>query len=68
MLQSAASRHSCNRIQMTTDCRAERTRIDLPTLVIRGDRDASAPLELTGRSTAQLIHGAKPCISCTGSA
>ena len=49
----------CNRIQLTTDFRAELARIELPTLVIHGDRDASAPLELTGRPTAQLIPGAR---------
>lgn len=49
----------CNRIQMTTDFRAELARIELPTLVIHGDRDASAPLELTGRPTAQLIRSAR---------
>jgi pimeloyl-ACP methyl ester carboxylesterase len=47
-----------NRIQTTTDFRGELAKITLPTLVIHGDRDASAPLELTGRPTAQLIPGA----------
>lgn len=47
------------RIQMTTDFRDELARIDTPTLVIHGDRDASAPLELTGRPAAELIPGAR---------
>jgi pimeloyl-ACP methyl ester carboxylesterase len=49
----------CNRTMTTTDFRAELPRIRLPTLVIHGDRDASAPLELTGRKTARLIPGAR---------
>lgn len=48
-----------NRIQTATDFRSELARIKLPTLIIHGDRDASAPLELTARPTAQLIAGAR---------
>lgn len=48
-----------NRIQVSTDFRPELAWIDRPTLVIHGDRDASAPLELTGRPTAALIPGAE---------
>ncbi|HYQ28960.1 MAG TPA: alpha/beta hydrolase [Polyangiaceae bacterium] len=53
---------ACSRIQMSTDFRAELKRIDLPTLVIHGDRDASAPLEITGRPTAELIPHAELCV------
>jgi non-heme chloroperoxidase len=49
----------CNRAGTTTDFRAELPRITVPALVVHGDRDASAPLELTGRPTAQLIPGAR---------
>ena len=49
----------CNRTMTTTDFRDELPRVSLPTLVIHGDKDASAPLELTGRKTADLIPGAK---------
>lgn len=49
----------CNRAMTSTDFRAELARIHLPTLVIHGDKDASAPLELTGRKTARLIPGAR---------
>ncbi len=49
----------CNRALTSTDFRAELPRIRLPTLVIHGDKDASAPLELTGRRTAQLIPGSR---------
>lgn len=46
------------RVQTVTDFRAELARICVPSLVVQGDRDASAPLELTGRPTAALIEGA----------
>ncbi|QRK08845.1 alpha/beta hydrolase [Archangium violaceum] len=49
----------CNRSSTTTDFRAELPRIKLPTLVIHGDKDVSAPLELTGRKTARLIPGSR---------
>ena len=53
---------ACNRIQMSTDFRPELAQIVLPTLVIHGDEDASAPLELTGRPTARLIPRAELCV------
>lgn len=34
-------------------------RIDVPTLVIQGDKDVSCPIELTGRRTALLIPDAR---------
>ncbi|MFM0075063.1 alpha/beta hydrolase [Paraburkholderia sediminicola] len=46
------------RVQTITDFRAELARVRVPSLVVQGDRDASAPLELTGRPTAALIEGA----------
>ncbi|MFP2908594.1 alpha/beta fold hydrolase [Pyxidicoccus sp. 3LFB2] len=49
----------CNRAMTSTDFRAELPRIRLPTLVLHGTVDASAPLELTGRKTAALIPGAR---------
>ena len=39
----------------TTDFRAELASLTVPTLVVHGDLDASAPIELTGRKTAALI-------------
>jgi len=50
---------ACNLEMTAADFRAEMTAIDVPTLVIHGDIDASAPLELTGRPTAALIPGAR---------
>lgn len=49
----------CNRAIIETDFRAELSNITTRTLVIHGDNDASAPLELTGRPTASLIPGAR---------
>lgn len=42
----------------TTDFRADVRKINVPTLVIHGDRDASAPLALTARATAALLPDA----------
>lgn len=47
------------RIQMTTDFRPELRRLDVPTLIVHGDADASAPIDLTGRPAAALIPGAE---------
>jgi non-heme chloroperoxidase len=42
-----------------TDLRADVARIALPTLVIHGAQDKSAPLELTGKRTASMIRGSE---------
>lgn len=49
----------CNRIMTSTDFRSELPRISVPTLVVHGDKDASAPIDLTGRPTAALIPNAR---------
>ncbi len=49
----------CNRADMETDFRKELPRISLPSLIIHGDKDVSAALELTGRRTAALIPGSR---------
>lgn len=41
------------------DFRAELRAIRVPALVVHGDADASAPLDLCGRATASLIPGAR---------
>ena len=38
-----------------TNLAAEMRRIEVPTLIVHGDRDRSAPLELTGKPSADLI-------------
>jgi len=45
----------CSRSMMATDFRAELPAIATPALVIHGDKDASAPIEATGRPTAALL-------------
>lgn len=42
-----------------TDFRTDVRRINVPTLVVHGDKDASAPLLMTGKRTAELIGGAR---------
>lgn len=42
-----------------TDFRPDVRMISVPTLIIHGDQDASAPLPLTAQVTAQLIPGAQ---------
>jgi len=45
----------CNRALSSADFRAELPEITLPTLVLQGDADVSAPLKLTGERTAALL-------------
>jgi pimeloyl-ACP methyl ester carboxylesterase len=42
-----------------TDYRGDLAKIDIPTMILHGDRDASAPLPITGERTARAIGGAK---------
>ena len=42
-----------------TDFRADLRTIKLPVLIIHGDNDASTPIEITGRKTANLIAGSQ---------
>lgn len=46
------------KVNANVDMRAELQKIQVPALIIHGDQDASAPIELTGRKTAELIGGA----------
>jgi non-heme chloroperoxidase len=48
-----------SRIQTLTDFRSELARLDLPTLFVHGDADASAPLDITSRPAAALIPNAR---------
>ena len=49
----------CNRAFTAADFRAELPRIALPTLVMQGTADASAPIDITGRKTAALMPNAR---------
>jgi non-heme chloroperoxidase len=46
------------KVSSDVDMRAELQKLQVPALIIHGDQDASAPFELTGRKTAELIGGA----------
>jgi non-heme chloroperoxidase len=46
---------ACSRAMVEADFRAEMRRIDVPTLIVHGDRDRSMPVELTGQPSAELI-------------
>lgn len=48
----------CNRSFTTADFRHDLPKLHLPTLILQGNADASAPLELTGRKTAALLPNA----------
>ncbi|SFV04009.1 alpha/beta fold hydrolase [Pseudoduganella namucuonensis] len=56
---SALALLECNRAVTTADFRAELRGIDLPVLLIAGDMDVSAPLDLTARPTAALLPNAR---------
>lgn len=49
----------CGRMNFEADFRSELPAIRIPVLVVHGDADASAPLGLTGRKTAELLPAAK---------
>jgi len=50
-----ACRRACNETDFRPDLRA----LTVPTLIIHGDNDQSAPLDLCGRRTAQAIAGSQ---------
>ena len=43
----------------TTDFRADLEKVTVPTLVIHGDGDATVPLEVSGKRTAEAIEGSR---------
>jgi pimeloyl-ACP methyl ester carboxylesterase len=51
-----------NRTMCAADVRAELAEVRCPTLVVHGDADLSAPIDLTGRPTAALVPGAELCV------
>lgn len=50
---------ACRSSIASADLRAAVASIDRPTLIVHGDKDASAPLQLTGAKTARMIPGSK---------
>ena len=55
----------CFQAFQETDFRPDLPRIGVPTLIVHGDADRSAPLPMTGRPTAALIPGARLSV-CEG--
>ncbi len=58
MLGSARAATACVRAFSETDFRPDMAAFTLPTLVVHGDADATVPLDISGRKTAQMIPGA----------
>jgi non-heme chloroperoxidase len=50
---------ACRATIASTDLRSAVAKIDRPTLIVHGDKDASAPLPITGAKTARMISGSK---------
>lgn len=50
---------ACSRAMVQADFRAEMRAIDVPTLIVHGDRDRSMPVEITGEPSAVLIPGSR---------
>jgi non-heme chloroperoxidase len=50
---------ACNKAMEAADFRAEMREIKVPALIVHGDKDASAPLALTGTPSAALIPGCR---------
>ena len=48
-----------NRMSTETDHRSELRQVSLPTVIMHGDKDTSAPIDRTGRKTAALISGSQ---------
>jgi non-heme chloroperoxidase len=48
-----------NRVLTETDFRKELPKITVPALIVHGDSDVSAPIDLTGRRTQALIAGSQ---------
>jgi non-heme chloroperoxidase len=60
MLQSSLpALLALNRAMTETDLRTDVREVRVPTLIIHGDKDASLPLPITGKPTAELIPGAQ---------
>lgn len=49
----------CRRAISAADTRKDLAQLNMPTLIVHGDKDASAPLPLTGAKTAKLVKGSR---------
>jgi non-heme chloroperoxidase len=50
---------ACRATIASADLRAAVKHIDRPTLIVQGDKDASAPLPITGAKTARMVRASK---------
>ena len=50
---------ACNKTISAADLREDVQKISCPTLTVQGDKDASAPLAITGARTARMIPDCK---------
>jgi non-heme chloroperoxidase len=50
---------ACQRVIFGTDFRGELPEVAVPVLIVHGDTDVSAPIEITGRRQAELIPGSE---------
>jgi pimeloyl-ACP methyl ester carboxylesterase len=50
---------ACNKTISTADLREDVRKVACPTLIVQGDKDASAPLAITGQRTARMIPHCK---------
>jgi non-heme chloroperoxidase len=50
---------ACSKTMVASDTRGDLGKITRPTLIVHGDKDASAPLSLTGAKAARLIPDCK---------
>jgi pimeloyl-ACP methyl ester carboxylesterase len=47
---------ACSRAMAEEDFREEMRRVEVPSLIIHGDRDRSMPVEITGKPSAALLR------------
>ncbi|MFF9315187.1 alpha/beta fold hydrolase [Streptomyces sp. NPDC014748] len=57
MASTARAADAVNAVVRAVDVAAELPALDLPVLVVHGTHDTSAPLEVTGRRSAELLPG-----------
>jgi non-heme chloroperoxidase len=50
---------ACSRVVVEEDFRVEMRRLEVPALLVHGDRDRSVPIELGGEPSAKLIRGCR---------
>ena len=59
MTSSPIATAQCAKAFSTTDFRADVPKINVPTLIIHGEKDKTVPIKPTGEEAAKLITGAK---------